>query len=55
LKAQKFLRESAVGRLHGFSFPEEKQSTIPRQNTIPEDDDFSSNLSVKVSEEGEYA
>ncbi len=56
LKAHKFLRESAVGRLHGFSFPEEKQSPIPRQNTIPEDDDFSStNLSVKVSEEGEYA
>ena len=52
-KAHNFLRESAVGRLHGFSFPEEKQNTLPRQNTIPEDDDVSSNLSVKVSEEGE--
>jgi len=49
LKAQQFLRESAVGRLHGFSFPKEKP------NTIHENDDFSSNLSVKVSEEGEFA
>lgn len=58
LKSQPFLRDSAVGRLQGFSFPEEKQNTIQEDASAEirdEDDfDFSSNLSVNISEEGEF-
>ena len=50
-----FLRGSEVGRLRGFSFPEEKQNTIQEDESEQLlGDAFSSNLSVEVSEEGEY-
>ena len=54
------LRQSAINRLQGFSFPEEKQNTIHegRSEYIQEEDshdgDYKSTLSVEVSEEGEY-
>ena len=59
LKSQQFLRESAVGRLQGFSFPEEKQNTIQEdvsEEITDEDFDFRSSFnSVEVSDEGEFA
>mmetsp|Transcript_16402 Transcript_16402/g.25381 ORF Transcript_16402/g.25381 Transcript_16402/m.25381 type:complete len:1158 (+) Transcript_16402:152-3625(+) len=52
-KAQPFLRESTVGKLHAFSFPAEKQNTIHEdESEALLEDDFSSNFSVEVSEEG---
>eukprot|EP00986_Skeletonema_menzelii_P010410 scaffold5067_cov161-Skeletonema_menzelii.AAC.22 len=50
-----FLRGSEIGRLRGFSFPEEKQHTIQEHESEQlQNDALSSNLSVEVSEEGEY-
>lgn len=52
------LRESAINRLQGFSFPEENQKTIP-EDTVEdnirdsryEDLDYNSNFSVEASDE----
>ncbi len=50
-----FLRGSEVGRLHGFSFPQEKQNTIKEDESEQlQYDVLSSHLSVEVSEQGEF-
>lgn len=54
LKSQRF-RDSAINRLQGFSFPEDNQYTI-REDMSEEiqDHDSSTNMSVAVSDEGEF-